>query len=657
MVSMRRCSVLLLFVVCLLTGLSFPLRRGNQGAGKPVEALHATRFKPLPLGRITPRGWLRTQLQIQADGLTGKLDQFWPDVKESGWIGGSSEGWERMPYWLDGALPLAYLLRDEGLIQRIEKDIDYILTDQNEDGWLGPERSPGERYKARDPWPVFVMMKVLTQYAEATGDPRVEPALARFLRRLEAQMKERPLFDWNRMRWQDGVLSVFWLYDRTGEAWLLELAARMQDQGFDWIAHFRDLPYKRKVERWEHESHVVNNAMGVKTSAIRYRQTGNESYIEEGMKAVAELDRYHGQASGLFSGDECFAGLMPSQGTETCAVVEYMFSLETLASGADPRIGDRLERIAYNALPASVTSDGTARQYVQQANQALVRVSSDNIYTTNGPEANIYGLETNFGCCTANMHQGWPKLVSHLWMLTDDGGIAAVSYGPSVVRTEIGNLQIEVETITDYPFGDSLEFVLKTPRPGRFPIWLRIPAWAGETRLSVEGEQDQNPQPGSYVRLEREWASYDRIRLEFSPPVRAEKRFNGAVSLSRGPLLFSLEIGTAWRKVHGEEPWADWEVYPTTQWNYALAVDPSSPGDSVEVIRRAMPACPLCPGKSPTLLRVKGRLLPEWTLEKNAAEAPPVSPVKSEQPLEDLNLIPYGAAKLRITEFPYLEME
>ncbi|HQJ25251.1 MAG TPA: hypothetical protein PLW63_07940, partial [Bacillota bacterium] len=95
-------------------------------------------FRKLAFIEIAPSGWLKSQLSIQASGLTGNLDKFWPDVKDSGWFGGNAEGWERAPYWLDGALPLAYLLKDRELIFRVENYLDYIIDHQDEDGWLGP---------------------------------------------------------------------------------------------------------------------------------------------------------------------------------------------------------------------------------------------------------------------------------------------------------------------------------------------------------------------------------------------------------------------------------------------------------------------------------------------------------------------------------------
>ena len=244
-------------------------------------------FQPLPLGTLKPGGWLKEQLRIQADGLSGHLDEFWPDIRDSGWIGGKAEGWERTPYWLDGLTPLAWLLDDETLKKKVIRYVDYALEHQKEDGWLGPEKSSSASgdYQARDPWPLFVMFKVLTQYYEATGDTRVPAAMLKCMHQIDKQIGERPLFDWNKSRWQDLVLCVHWLYDRTGEAWLLDFADKAHRQGYDWIAHFRDLPVKERIPKWTFESHVVNNANG--------RQDGRRLVSPIGPRRRPRHGRHH----------------------------------------------------------------------------------------------------------------------------------------------------------------------------------------------------------------------------------------------------------------------------------------------------------------------------------------------------------------------------
>ncbi len=210
---------------------------------------------PLPLGQVRPTGWLRDQLAIQRDGLSGHLDEFWPDVAHSSWIGGDVVGWERGPYWLDGIVPLAFLLDDAALIAKARRWVDYILDHQHADGWLGPlTRDPNPRSQASeyDVWPRYLVLKALTQWQEATGDTRVIPALTRFLRRVVPLLAAEPLTEWARARWADLVMSIYWLYDRTGEAWLLDLADTVHAQGYDWRRYAEQFPvphddYRRSV--------------------------------------------------------------------------------------------------------------------------------------------------------------------------------------------------------------------------------------------------------------------------------------------------------------------------------------------------------------------------------------------------------------------------
>jgi uncharacterized protein len=366
-------------------------------------------FYQLPLGSIRPSGWLQRQLEIQAAGLSGHLDETWPDVgPNSGWLGGTGESWERGPYFLDGLVPLAYLLDNSRLKRKAQKFVEWTLTNQAADGMIGPKGNG-------DWWPRIVMLRVLTQYYEVTNDQRVITVLERFFAHQLRELPQRPLRDWGKFRWQDEVLTVMWLYNRNGDPMLLDLARLLHNQGFDWKAQYADFKFTQPITREFREleqggdlkdlslsTHGVNNGMAINASPVW--SVFSSSHEDRGAVShqLVMLDRYHGLPNGMFSCDEHLAGRNPSQGSELCTVVETMFSLEwCLAILGIPEFGDRLERIAFNALPGAFTDDMWAHQYNQEPNQVECRLHHKP-WTTDGPESNLFGLEPNFGCCTAN---------------------------------------------------------------------------------------------------------------------------------------------------------------------------------------------------------------------------------------------------------------
>ncbi len=638
-----------------------------RGAGK----LQATKFEPLPLGSIKPTGWLKDQLRIQADGLGGHVDEFWPDIKDSAWFGGKAEGWERVPYWLDGLVPLAYLLEDPKLEAKVKKAVDYILAHQQGDGWLGPIGDL-QKHRPYDVWPLFPLLKALAQYQEATGDPRVIPAMLKCCRKIDEVISKEPMYSWARFRAADLAETLYWLHNRTGEPWLVDLARRAFAQAYDWRGHFENFKFTGKTQgKFDLDSHGVNTAMGLKFGGERYRLTGDPKDRDAIHRMLEQLDKYHGQATGMFTCDEHLAGRSPSQGTELCTVVEEMYSLELLAAiTGDARLGDRLERIAFNALPATFKKDMTAHQYDQQCNQAICSAKGEHVYVDNGPASNLYGLEPNFGCCTANFHQGWPKLASSLWMKTDDGGLAVVAYAPCVVETKLQGKPVKLEVETAYPFRDRVTIRVTVPEAMTFPLHLRFPGWTGSFELDAHGLKFEMPGvenffgsemsiqthgvklQASYVPIKAKWSGTQNIGLALSMKPQLYHGFHDAVAIERGPLIFALPIEPEWRKVKDNPQFADWEVYPRSPWNYALQIDREYPVRSIHFEAGPLGVGVFSTQAPPMIAKVKGRRVPSWKLERGAAAPPPSSPVATSEPLEDLTLVPYGCTDLRITEFP-----
>lgn len=666
--------------ILIFTGCSS--RNGNLNYNGNSKPLHENAFIRLPLGSVKPDGWLKEQLRLQADGLTGNVDDFWPDLKNSMWHGGTGDAWERGPYFLDGLVPLAYLLDDEQLKEKVRTWIEPILASSSDSGWYGP-------WKNRDRWPLSVANKALMQYYEATSDKRALDVLKKYFRYILNTRPDWPDTEWRGVRAMENAVTGYWLYRQTKEPWILDAIESIQKNSPDWTTYYEKFPWDSTAVSGKKEpplkrpddmtAHGVNNAMAIKYPGLWYQQTGDKRFRNAVFSGIDKYDRNHGQAGGRFSCDEHLAGRSPDRGTELCSVVEYMFSLEELFEiFGDNRLADRLELLAFNSLPGTTTPDFWTHQYDQQANQVLVSVAKRN-WISNGDFSNIYGLMPNFGCCLANMHQGWPKFTESLWMATNDNGLAAVAYSPSIVRAKVGSgKDVTIREDTDYPFRGSVKLKIGTSGSVRFPLYLRVPGWA-DTVVFVYRHKTRTGRAGETVRLCEKWKNGDQVVINIPMKIRTEYRFNNSLSLLRGPLYLSLRIEKEFKSVrinydnYNYKGSVDWEIYPKTPWNYGLLYNAAMPARGIEVVENQVGKYPFADKgdlvwsadsekyivwekEAPVVVKTRGIVIPEWTLKDNSAEIPPVSPVRAEGVTEIIKLVPYGCARLRITEFPVIDL-
>ncbi len=178
----------------------------------------------LPIGNIPPRGWLRGQLELMATGMTGHLPELskWCKKENNAWLsptGKGEHGWEELPYWLRGFGDLGYVLDDQRIIDEARAWIDGILGSQRPDGYFGPESN---RLK-HDIWPNMIALNVLQTWHEYSGDERVLPFMSEYFKwQMNLPRKHLLPGSWQKIRAGDNLESIYWLYNRTGEEWLIE---------------------------------------------------------------------------------------------------------------------------------------------------------------------------------------------------------------------------------------------------------------------------------------------------------------------------------------------------------------------------------------------------------------------------------------------------
>ena len=645
----------------------------NNTVSNNRSPLAADCFIELPLGSIGADGWLREVLLRQAEGATGHLDELYPEVMgpRNGWLGGDGDQWERGPYWIDGLLPLAYILKDSALIEKATPWIEWILSSARPDGQFGPSKDyPYEaglqRDNCEDWWPRMVALKILQQHYSATGDERVIKLMTDYFRYQLRMLDTKPLDNytfWARYRGGDNLMSVYWLYDITGDKFLLDLGKKIYSQTEPFTRHFLERDRLQGLGT----IHCVNLAQGLKTPLVYARFDKDPKYMKATQVALDDIRRFHGVPTGVFTGDEAIHGSSPTQGTELCTIVEYMFSLETMYRMTGClRFADLLEKVAFNALPAQTTDDYLTRQYFQQVNQIRVSRIKNNFDCDHGVD-NCFGLLTGYPCCTANMHQGWPKFTQNSWYATPDGGLAAVQYVPTHVEARVASgVKVRFDEDTFYPFETKVCISCTSiETPARFPLVLRIPSWSAGTAITVCGEEVNTvPDENGLVRIDRKWSEGDRVEIVFTPRISFDVWNENSRSVERGPLVYAYAIPSEKKKVvntvdpQSQGPWY-WEFEPTAPWNYALIQTPFTRiGERYRVDESRLQEEILFPWNeenAPVSIEAEVTRALKWGEYNGMAGPLPYSlgyNFKTSGTTEKIKLIPYGCTVLRIAEFP-----
>ena len=632
--------------------------------------LHGGRLLKLPVGEVQPRGWLREYLNRERTGLCGQLGTVsaWLDKQGNQWLSDAGDhGWEEVPYWLRGYCSLAYILDDEDMKREAQVWFEGVLTHLKADGFLGPRNSSGGRPEV---WAQMIMLWALQTYYEHSGDERVLKAMANYFK-WEMSVDDSQFLEdyWENKRGGDNEWSVVWLYNRTGDESFLPLIEKLHRNTANWML-------KDNLPDW----HGVNVAQGFREPATYYIYNGDETALQQAYANHREMRERYGQVPGGMYGADENARLGysdPRQGAETCAIVEQMASDEIMMQiTGDPFWADHCENVAFNTLPAALMPDMRSLRYITSPNMA---VSDGRLH---GPsiDNNLRGMLSmspfSSRCCQHNHGMGWPYFAEHLVMATTDGGLATMLYAANETTARVADgREVKLSVSTNYPFEEQIRIVVQTTSDVRFPLYLRIPAWADGASVTINGK-DVNTivESGKFVRIERQWQQGDEVvlTLPMNLSTRVWQKNKASVTVDYGPLTLSLLIDeryqqrdsrdhdivqddSHWQAGVDASLWPAYEIFANSDWNYALDVDEQMMPVNITLERRAWPAddFPFTPDAVPFVFRASGKKIPSWGMDATGMTSMlPSYFAERSQESDELQLVPMGTARLRITAFP-----
>jgi hypothetical protein len=579
---------------------------------------------------------------------------------------------------------LAYILNDPKMIAETKVWIDGVLNSQRPDGDFGPNHFEEGK---RNFWGNMIMLYCLQSYYEFSHDHRVIDLMTGFFKyQLTIPDKDFLKGYWEGLRAGDNLYSVFWLYNRTGNPFLLDLAKKIHRCMTSW--ELRDTSHKgsNSVEnnpKWYEllpDWHNVNVAQGFREPAEYYQLSKDSTDLKATYEVFNIIRQYFGQVpGGMFGADEVARpGYSdPHQGIETCGMVEQMNSDENMLDiTGDLFWADHVENVAFNTFPAALTSDLKALRYLTAPNMA---VSDDKDHSPGVMDSGPFFMMNPFSsrCCQHNHGQGWPYYAENLWMATPDNGAFVALYAASEAEIRVGDgTKVVFKEQTHYPFDDDVQIKLSMSNAVRFPLYLRIPGWCKQATMELNGKTlPVNPKAGKIVVLNRKWGSGDQVKVKLPMNIKVHcwVQNRNSVSVDYGPLTFSLKIkenymkeasdataisDSKWQQGVDRSKWPSWEILPGSAWNYGLILNTKNSEKAFKIEKKAWPKnnFPFTPSDVPIIIKAKAKQIPEWKLDQDGLCGKLMeSPVLSTQPEVEVELIPMGAARLRISAFPVIK--
>ncbi len=652
------------------------------------------KFHQVPLREIKPKGWLKQYLINQRNGLTGNLEEAGYPFNEAGWgkkVKDSSSWWpyEQTGYWIDGMLTTGYLLNDDFLIDKAKSKIYPVLEKTDADHFIGPSYLKKKKNKHR--WVHTVYFRALMREYTATKNPMILDKMKSFyLHQNEENFHE--------IRDQLNIENILWLYQRTQDSLLYNLATSIYDKMN--YQNFIDRPVTAEsfLDTMPIYEHGVTYNEAAKLGAIMYLNNGDRKYLEPSIAAYQKIDKYYMMVDGVnVSSEHLRTPVHALQTHETCDIADFSWSLGyLLMATGDVSYADKIEKAMFNAAPGAVTSDFKALQYLSGPNQVILDSTSNHNKFFKANTAMMFGPNQFTECCPANVNRIMPNYISRLWMKDNKGGIAAVMFGPSEWSGEIKDTRVTIKERTRYPFSDEITFEFVPDTPIDFSFTFRIPGWCKSPQVKINGVVSEDTfEPGSYYSIKRNFIDGDKITLSLPQKAQLSNWPNGGVAIERGPLVYALKIDEEWKALEPDKinprsttSFPAYHVTAKSDWNYALALQDDELENQIEVIQEKWNSNPWSTNTAPITIKIPAKKINNWKIinkdtvfyamnvpiqdngktvwrersdfkkNGNFSFTPPLPTnddiQENDNEKEMITLIPYGSAKLRITIFPRL---
>ena len=639
------------------------------------------RFSKLPLGDIKAEGWIKQQLEIEAQGVSGHFDELEPNMIAKPYVTREREeqihvSWSAeisATYWT-GLVQLAFVLDDEKLKKKAEAWVNGVLAAQEPDGYMGAYQQTDNRMEDYNACGVGFAVRALIAYYEATGRKDVLDACHRGLLWFVKEWKGHytdyagPIL----------IESMAVVFLHTGDKSLLEWA----ESYMKWLD--KNSRWPNSVSAYLRETinhctiHAVAYGMALPMPAILYSCNGNQEYLQASINATEKVMSLCGQRTGApSSNNEWLSPPGATCETEYCNFATFAQSFAWLAMiDGDAKYGDWIEKIVFNGAQGAKKKDGRAIAYMSSPNQVLATQNSS-IY---GPRADmeVYAPIYPVSCCPAQAVRVIPEYVRMFAMSDCDENLYFCCYGPCSMTTRAGGVNVKIEEKTEYPFNDEIEFNLSLERDAKFSLNFKIPTWCKSPSFFVNGQEiKDNFQPGTYFQINRSWKNGDSVRMEFPAEIQIhtvddrDSANRQPYTIERGPLLFALPINPKWNEVKGSpltplpDGWSWYEACPDYHlhdnihvfhegcpWNYALDMKDLSPTSEIRFLREDNPTGNPWE-KSPVSIEIPAHKIIHGFAHNTQKTYEPYGGWELSDKIESIRLVPYGCTNLRISYFPH----